>query len=229
MSLSTRYLRTEAVLGKEKSDKIRNSFVVVAGCGGVGGFAIEALARCGVKKIRVVDSDCFEETNLNRQLLCTQNNIGQSKVLEAKKRINEIDSSIEVDVLDLFINEKTIDEVLSGPIDIVLDAIDSVHSKCLLLSECKKRGIKVVSSMGAALRTDPTKIQVADISKTFGCPLAKQVRLELKQYGIENGIPCVFSPEHVNRVGKELGSLVTVVGSFGLALAQISIDRITDI
>jgi len=218
--------RTKALYGEENLNKIQNAKVAIAGLGGVGGYALEALARTGIKDFTLIDFDTFDVTNLNRQLLCLSSNIGSLKTEEAKKRLLDIDPQIKSRIISEKLTEANIDEFLSEA-DIVVDAIDDINAKVLLIKEGLKKQIPIVCSMGAASRIDPTKIKVTDISKTFGCPLAKQVRTKLREEGIETGFNCVFSPEHYENSSKEiLGSSVTVVGTFGLILAQEIINSI---
>ncbi len=216
--------RAEAILGSEKLRKLANSHILIAGLGGVGGHCLETLARMGVRKFTVVDCDRFEASNMNRQLLCTQKTLGMLKTDAAVLRLRELDDSIEVKAFSVFIDSSNADALLDG-VDLVADAIDSIDSKCLLISRCIEKKIKIVSSMGAALRSDPTKVRTGDISDVYGCPLAKQVRKKLKDYGITEGVPCVFSPEKTLPVTDGiLGSLPSVTGTFGLVLAQLAAD-----
>ena len=219
--------RLELLIGKNNIQTLKSSFAVVCGLGGVGGHCVEALARCGIGKIRIVDADCFEKSNINRQLFSDSHNIGKPKTEEVKKRLIEINPDIEIEELCLFADENNIDLVLKGNPDIVIDAIDSLSSKCMLLCECIKRNIKVVSSMGAALKTDPLKIKTADISETHTCPLAKAVRKELEKHNVKNGIRCVFSTEKsAKKENGILGSYEPVTGTFGLFLAHIAISQL---
>lgn len=223
------YSRTQAVLGSENIKKLCSSHVLIAGLGGVGGYALEALARMGVGRFTLIDSDVFELSNINRQILCLSSNIGMSKSKAAKERVLAINPEASVSTMQLFIEESNIESIIALKPDVVIDAIDSVASKCLLLSSCLKSGINVVSSMGAALRKDPCRIMTADISKTYGCPLAKAVRTGLKEYGITEGIQCVFSPEKSTPVQKGvLGSLPTVTGPFGFTLASLAVSVLTN-
>lgn len=226
MSQLKRYSRTEAVLGAEAVEKLNKCTVLIAGLGGVGGYCLEALVRSGVKHFVLADFDKFDETNLNRQILCLEDNIGKLKTDAAMLHLKEIDSTVSVVKLDMFIDSSNIDVLFAQNPDLVVDAIDSVNSKCLLLSECVKRGIPVVSSMGAAMKKDVSMLKIADLSKTYGCPLAKCVRTEMKKYGIEQGIDCVFSPEKTDTDKSKKGSLATVVGAFGFALAQTALEKI---
>lgn len=219
--------RTTDLLGEEAIYKLKTAKVLIAGLGGVGGFCLEALARSGVSSFVLIDADSFEESNLNRQLLCTDDNLNSLKTDAAEERVLEINPEAFVQKHPLFINESNIDCFLND-IDIVVDAIDSINSKCYLLKRCIEKNIPVVSSMGAALRTDPTLVRTSDISRTSSDPLAKAVRQNLRKDGIETGIQCVYSiekPKEFN--GKYLGSIVTVTGTFGLVLAQLAINQLT--
>lgn len=222
--MKQRLLRTELLLGKNSMNIINNSKVLIVGLGGVGGYTLEALARCGINHFTLVDSDKFDETNLNRQLLCTVETIGKYKTQAAKERIALIDKEIEVFTKEVFITPDNIKSIFDRRYDIVIDAIDSVDSKCALLSYCIENKIKVVSSMGAGFKTDPTKVRIDDISKTFSDPLAKKVRAVIKE-----GIPCVFSTEKPQKhEDKIIASIVTVTGSMGLALAQLAINTLLE-
>jgi len=214
------YSRTLAVLGEEKLEKLKRSHILIAGLGGVGGYALEALTRMGAGQFTLVDKDVFDESNLNRQILCLSTNIGTDKVQAAKERVLAINPDAKVEIFKVFIDGSNIDSLLDTCPDAVVDAIDSVGSKCLLLAKCRERNIPVVSSMGAARRQDPTKVLIADISNTHSCPLAKAVRTGLRKYGITEGIRCIFSPEKVSCAQSGiLGSLPAVVGAFGFAAA----------
>lgn len=222
-----RLLRTESILGLEAIEKLQNSTVLLVGLGGVGGYALESLARSGIGSFILIDSDRFDETNLNRQILCLQSNIGKLKTDIAKERILSIDSNIQIQTYPVFLDETNIDYFLEMKPNIVIDAIDSVTSKCKLLQKCVEKNIPVVSSMGAALKKSPILIRTADISQTSGDAIAKLVRTNLRKIGITNGIECVYSTEApCKQDNKVLGSLASVVGTFGLTLAQCAINRI---
>ncbi len=220
-------IRTTSLLGKEAIYKLNTARVLIAGLGGVGSFCLEALARSGVGSFVLIDADTFEESNLNRQLLCTEDNINLLKTDAAEERVHKINPDAKVQKHSLFLNESNIDAFLND-IDLVVDAIDSLDSKCYLLKRCIEKKIPAVSSMGAALRKDPTLVRTSDISKTSSDPLAKAVRQNLRKDGIETGIQCVYSiekPKEFN--GEYLGSIVTVTGTFGLVLAQLAINELT--
>lgn len=217
--------RLENVLGEENVKKLVGSTALVCGLGGVGGHCVEALARCGISSFILVDKDVFEISNLNRQTLSDFHNIGRAKTEVARERILSINPDAKVKIYTQFLDKSNTDEILSNNIDIAVDAIDSIQSKTHFLLSCLDKKISVVSSMGAALRTDPLKIRTDDILNTFGCPLAKLVRKTLVENGYQGGIMCVFSPEKSKKreMGQSLGSYAPVTGSFGLVLADLAI------
>lgn len=214
------YQRTELVIGKENLDRLKKAHICICGIGGVGSYVLEALARVGVGKITVIDSDKVDMTNINRQLIATVESVGNYKVCEAKKRINAINPQIEVIPIIDFLSKENVNQYIIQDLDYVIDAIDSVESKIALIKTCKQREIKIISSMGMANRCDPLKIKVADISKTEMCPLAKVVRKRLKQEGITK-VKVVFSIEQAAKSqSNELGSLPYVPATAGLIIAS---------
>lgn len=174
---------------------LKNSTVAILGVGGVGSFAAEACARSGVGRIILVDKDNVDITNVNRQLVANLSTIGQSKSAVMKNRIADINEDCEVIDMHMFYTEETFEEFFSYNPDYVIDASDTMVYKVHLMQECHRRGIKIISSMGAANKTDPTRFKIADISKTHTDPLAKIIRKKLRQAGIRKGIPVVFSDE----------------------------------
>lgn len=226
--MQQRLSRIEKLIGTENLMKLQNTHVLIVGLGGVGGYALEALARSGVMQFTLVDSDRFEQTNMNRQILCTANTVGMNKTDVAVNRIHEIDTNIKAEPINVFLDSNSINRVFNSKYDIVIDAIDSVESKICLLKHCIDERIPVVSSMGAGFRLNPTLIRTGDISETFGDPLAKTVRKKLSEYGITNGIQCVFSTEKPQKKAENtIASSITVTGCFGFVLAQLAINTIT--
>ena len=192
--------RTELLLGKEKNECLKTSTVLVAGVGGVGGYAVEMLARAGVGNLIIIDDDVVKETNINRQIIATSKNVGTSKVQLMKERISDINPEASVLAIRDFINEDNAGEFIRRfKPNFVIDAIDSISPKIALLKYCIENNVKIISSMGAGGRLDPTKIQYADISKTTNCALARTVRERLKKQGITKGLPTVFSTEPVRK------------------------------
>ena len=160
--MADRLMRTRLLLGDDGLEKLQNSTVMVIGCGAVGSYAIEALARGGIGHIKLVDFDVVEESNINRQLFALQSTVGMKKVEVARQRITDISPDIKVDIYDTFLDEKNADEIISN-VDFVVDAIDSRNSKIAIYQVCQEKKIPFISSMGAALRTDPSKIKIDTI------------------------------------------------------------------
>ncbi len=217
--------RTRLLFGDAGVQKLQNATVMVVGCGAVGSFAIEALARSGVGHIIVVDFDNVEPSNINRQLFALDSTIDQPKVDVACARIHDINPDIHVDTFNMFWDENT--NINVQP-DFVIDAIDTVPSKVALYQWCTQRNIPFVASMGAALKTDISMIKIAPISKTSVCPLAGRVRRAVRGMDLPD-FPVVFStqaPVPVVGHAKNMGSIITVTGTFGLVLANFVINNI---
>lgn len=189
------FSRTELVIGPEGLAKMKNSTVCVLGIGGVGSFAAEALARTGVGKLILIDKDVVDITNVNRQIPALTTTVGQYKTHIMKERIKLINPDCEVITLEIFYNQETKEEIFAHNPDYIVDAIDTITSKIELIVECKRRGVPIVSSMGAANKIDPTRFRVMDISKTSVDPIAKIIRKKLKDYGITKGVRVVCSTE----------------------------------
>lgn len=190
------FSRNELAIGTEGIDLLKNTTVAILGVGGVGSFAAEACARSGVGRIILVDKDNVDITNINRQLVAYMSTIGRSKSAVMKERIADINPNCEVTDMHMFYTEETYEQFFAMNIDYVIDASDTVIYKIHLMKECLKRGIKIISSMGAANKTDPTRFKIVDISKTHTDPLAKIIRTKLrKEDRITKGIPVVFSDE----------------------------------
>jgi tRNA A37 threonylcarbamoyladenosine dehydratase len=218
--------RISLLIGKEAVDKLKQSTVMVVGCGAVGSFAIEALARSGIGHLILIDFDKVEESNINRQLFALDSTIGLNKVDVAKNRVYDINPTIQVDSLNMFFDEKF---DLNVKPDFVIDAIDTVQSKIALYKWCFDKNIPFISSMGAARKTDITKIRIDKISRTTMCPLASKIRhivrdLKMKDfmvvYSVETAVPQI-------NAGHEFGSIITVTGTFGLMLADFVIKKLS--
>lgn len=189
------FSRNELAVGTEGIKLLKDTTVAVLGVGGVGSFAAEACARSGVGRIILVDKDNVDITNVNRQLVANLSTIGQSKSAVMKKRIADINEDCEVIDMHMFYTEETFEEFFSYDPDYVIDASDTLIYKVHLMKECLARGVKIISSMGAANKTDPTRFKIVDISKTHTDPLAKVIRRKLRDAGIYKGVPVVFSDE----------------------------------
>lgn len=190
------FSRNELAIGQEGIELLKNTTVAILGVGGVGSFAAEACARSGIGRIILVDKDNVDITNINRQLVAYMSTIGRSKSEVMKERIADINPECEVIDMHMFYTEETYEQFFELGIDYVIDASDTIIYKIHLMKECLKRGIKIISSMGAANKTDPTRFKISDISKTHTDPIAKIIRTKLrKEDHISKGIPVVFSDE----------------------------------
>jgi tRNA A37 threonylcarbamoyladenosine dehydratase len=202
-----RFSRTELLIGSVGLKKLQDSTVAIFGLGGVGSFTAEALARASVGKLVLVDYDLVCLTNVNRQLHAMIGTIGKPKVEVMAERIKKINPKVELVTHQSFYSAKLEDELLASDYDYVVDAIDNVTAKLHLIASAHKRGLKVISAMGAANKLDPTAIRIADISETHTCALARDVRKELrKKYEIEQGVQTVFSVERPNCIDEEVAA-----------------------
>ncbi|MDR1559443.1 MAG: tRNA threonylcarbamoyladenosine dehydratase, partial [Clostridiales bacterium] len=192
MAKNHRFSRTEQLIGKPALERLRGSSVAVFGIGGVGCYAAEALARSGVGKLILIDDDLVCETNINRQLHALDSTVGMPKVEAMRNRIADINPAAVVETLRVFYLPGT--ESVSWDYDYVIDAVDTVTAKLDIIMESQKRGVPVISAMGAGNKLDPTKFEIADIYQTSICPLAKVMRRELKKRGVES-LKVVYSKE----------------------------------
>ena len=234
MSIPARLMRTGLLLGEDGIKALQSSTVMIIGVGAVGGYALEAIARAGVGHIIVVDFDSFDETNINRQILALTSTIGRKKVEVAGERIKEINPNCLVETRDMFVDSDTLPELLALKPDFVIDAIDSLNAKCNLIETLWKHKIPFISSMGAALRTDPSFIKISTLDKTKNCGLSKLIRQRLRRREVDiKQIKCVYSDEPNNEQRKQaclenddpqarntLGSLPTITAIFGLTIAN---------
>lgn len=189
------FSRTELAIGTEGLEALKRSTVAVLGIGGVGSIAAEALARSGVGRIIMIDKDVVDITNINRQIHALTTTVGQPKAELMRDRIKLINPDCDAIALRMFYTEETYEQLFQYPLDYVVDASDTITYKIHLIKECLQRGIPIISSMGAANKLDPTKFQVADISKTSMDPIARVVRQRLRKEGIKKGVKVVFSTE----------------------------------
>ncbi len=188
--------RTELLIKEAGVEKLNKAAVLVVGLGGVGSFAAEFLARAGVGKMTIVDGDTVDITNINRQLPALHSTVGKHKVDVVSERLMDINPNLELVKVNEFLNPERMAEILDGGnFDYILDCIDSVSPKVSLIIAARRRKIKIVSSMGAGGKSDPSKVIVRDISKTQHCHLAREVRKRLKKEKIDKGIRCIFSDE----------------------------------
>jgi tRNA A37 threonylcarbamoyladenosine dehydratase len=190
-----RFSRTELLIGQAGLKRLHNSRVMICGIGGVGSYAAEALGRAGVGQITLVDFDDICLTNINRQIHALSSSVGQPKVEAMAARLRDINPDVEVVPVRAFFSREHAEVLLSSHPDYVLDAIDHFTAKAALITICREHGIPVVSSMGAANKLDPTKIQVADIAETRNCRMARSMRKILRKAGIVSGVQVVYSTE----------------------------------
>ena len=244
MSATDRLTRTRMLLGDEGLSRLQNAAVMVVGLGAVGGYALEALARSGIGRLVLVDFDVFDESNINRQILALTSTVGQKKTEVARRRVLDINPDCIVETRDMFVNADTLPQLLDIPVDFVVDAIDALNPKCCLMEALYERGIPFISSMGAALKTDPSFIKCGPLSASKNCGLAKFIRKRLRKRGLEiSRINCVYSDEQVclpetalafdgddasaGRVRHTLGSLPTITAIFGLTIANYVITSLS--
>ena len=187
------FSRTELLIGKEGVEKLQKAKIAIFGIGGVGSFVVEALARAGIGKFRLVDKDTVDVTNLNRQVIATAKTIGRSKVEVAKERILEINPKAEIEIHQEFFMPNS-QEILDDTINYIVDAVDTVTAKIELVIRANRHNISIISCMGTGNKLDATKFEVADIYQTSICPLAKVMRKELRARGIKK-LKVVYSKE----------------------------------
>lgn len=226
--------RTELLVGEEALLRLKNLHVLVVGLGGVGSFAAEFLARAGVGRMTIVDGDTVDLTNTNRQLPAMHSTVGKAKTAIMAERMLDINPELDLTVREEFLTPDSVKELITNDFDYVFDCIDSVQPKQYVIVTCKQKEIRVVSSMGAGGRVDPSKVQVADISETYNCPFAQQIRKGLKRKGVRRGVTVVFSSELVNRENCMMtdgnrfkksfyGTISYIPALFGLHMASVVI------
>lgn len=187
--------RTSLLIGEDTVRYLTTKHVMVVGMGGVGSYAAEFIARSGIGEMTIIDGDVVDPTNRNRQLPALATNHGVSKALIMEERLKAINPELKLHVIKEFVNPEMVLNHLTTAPDYIIDAIDSITPKITFIKTAYEKNLKLVSSMGAGAKLDPTKLQVVDISKTYNCPFAQQIRKNLKRMGIRRGIKVVFSPE----------------------------------
>lgn len=233
--MGNRLERTELLLGKKNIQILQESHIAVFGLGGVGSYAVEALARIGVGKLTLIDCDVFSESNLNRQLYATFDTIGKSKAQTAKDRIATIAPDCQVYTREMFYTPENADKIDLSAFDYIIDAIDTMTSKIELICRAYTAGVPIISCMGTGNKLDPTKLKVTDLYKTQGCPMARILRKELKRRGIPQ-LKVVFSEEEPkktvvpdeNSSRHAPGSAVFVPACAGLILASEAVRDLTE-
>lgn len=212
--------RTDLLIGKDNRQKLNNSHVAVFGLGGVGSYVCEALARAGVGKITLVDSDTVAPSNINRQLFALHSTVGKPKTAVAKDRIFDINPSIVTYEKEIFYSDETQDEISFSEFDYIVDAIDTVTSKLLIIENAYKYNVPIISCMGTGNKLDPSAFKIEDIKKTSVCPLARVMRRELKLRGIDS-LKVLYSKEQPVKTdgGRTPASISFVPSVAGLLIA----------
>ena len=222
------------LLGEEKLGRRRQAHVLVVGLGGVGAYAAEMIARAGVGRMTLADADVVNETNINRQLVALHSTVGRQKAEVLAERLRDINPAIELAVINRYIkDEETYTLLDAAPYDYVVDAIDTLSPKLALIAAALERRLPLVSSMGAGAKMDPTKLEIADISRTHHCPLAHMLRKRLHKLGIRSGFRAVFSPEPIREGAmilceeqnkkSNVGTISYIPPLFGIGCASVVI------
>jgi tRNA A37 threonylcarbamoyladenosine dehydratase len=242
-----RFSRIEKMIGSKRLARLQASTVTIAGLGAVGGYVVEGLARAGVGGLRLIDFDIVSPANINRQIYALDSTLGRLKTEVATERVLDINPDCRVEALNIFLDQQTMEQVFTPGSDLLIDAIDALNPKVEMLVRGWEKNIPLISSMGAALRTDPLQIRTADIMDSRQCPLARRIRKRLRRRGVGQGITCVFSLEKVEFDFKEpgnekmhdqdhglirgrkrhvLGSLPTIPAIFGLTIANLALEKL---
>jgi tRNA A37 threonylcarbamoyladenosine dehydratase len=232
--------RTELILDDEKLMRLKNSRVLIVGLGGVGAYAAEMICRSGIGSMTIVDGDHIHPTNRNRQLAALKSTEGLAKAEVMGQRLRDINPDIKLKVIQEYIKDERMEEVLNEDFDYVVDAIDTLSPKIFLLYHSLQRKFPVVSSMGAGGKFDPSKIIITDISETTDCSLARILRKRLHRLGVREGITAVFSPETIdkNKIiatnGEQnkasiVGTISYMPAAFGIACASVVIRDLAGI
>lgn len=217
--MEEQFTRTALLLGESAVEKLKNSSVLLFGVGGVGGYAAEALARAGIGKITLVDKDTVSESNINRQIIALHSTVGREKAEVMKERITDINPACIAEAKNCFFGEDNADDFDFSSYSYVVDAVDDVKAKSLIIERAKSAGVPVISAMGAGNKLNPTDFEAADISETSVCPLAKVVRKKLKERGI-TGVKAVYSKEIPVKHTSPVGSVSFVPPAMGLIIAE---------
>lgn len=217
--------RTVLLLGEEKLHRLEHSRVGIFGLGGVGGTAAEALVRSGIGSLLIVDSDTVSASNLNRQILYTEKDVGKSKAKVAKRRLYSLGSSVDIEAMDMVVDEHFFENYHIGHLDFVIDAIDDCNGKLAIAKYCLEKDIPFLVSLGMANRLDPTQVKIIKLNQTYNDPLAKKIRRLYKGAGLDiSRISCVFSSEEPIVRGETPASMMMVPSAAGLTLAYGAIS-----
>ncbi len=230
--------RTRLLLGDEGFEKLNSSHVLVVGLGGVGGYVAEQLTRAGIGELTIVDGDVVSQSNMNRQLLALQSTQGKPKAEVMAARLRDINPDVKLHVVNQFMKDQALIDLISQPYDYVVDAIDTVSPKVFLLYYAVQNNQRIVSCMGAGGKMHPDKIEIADIDKSHHCHLAFYIRKKLHKLGIRTGIKVVFSPEPVNKSAvieeesqnkaSNVGTISYMPAAFGCFCASVVINGLLE-
>jgi tRNA A37 threonylcarbamoyladenosine dehydratase len=229
--------RTQLLIGEEALRTLTQKHVMVVGMGGVGSFAAEFVARSGIGEMTIIDGDVVDPTNRNRQLPALSTNHGVSKAQIMAERLLAINPELKLHVVEEFVNPEMVQQQIARKPDYIIDAIDSITPKLTFIKLAYESKIPMVSSMGAGAKLDPTKLQVVDISKTYNCPFAQQIRKNLKDAGIRKGLTVVFSPERIikeslmltdgrNYKKSAYGTISYLPATFGAVVSSVAIREL---
>ncbi len=232
--------RTKMILGNNKLQKLKESKILIAGLGGVGGYVAEMLARAGIENFTIIDADVVDATNINRQIIALNSTIGKPKTELIKKRMLEINPDAQIDAKQIYLKDELIPQLLSVNYDYVVDAIDTLAPKIHFIKTCLERKLPLISSMGAGAKLDPSKVQVSDISKSYNDNLARILRKRLHRFGIYTGFKVVFSSEKVIKEAiietegeqnkkSTIGSISYMPPIFGIFMAAEVIKDLTSL
>ena len=230
--------RTRLLLGDEGFEKLNSSHVLVVGLGGVGGYVAEQLTRAGIGELTIVDGDVVSQSNMNRQLLALQSTQGKPKAEVMAARLRDINPDVKLHVVNQFMKDQALIDLISQPYDFVVDAIDTVSPKVFLLYYAVQNNQRIVSCMGAGGKMHPAKIEIADIDKSHHCHLAFYIRKKLHKLGIRTGIKVVFSPEPVSKSAvieeesqnkaSNVGTISYMPAAFGCFCASVVINGLLE-
>lgn len=222
--------RIKLVIGDDNYNKLKSSYVAIIGLGGVGSYIAESLARSGIGHLLLIDGDCIDQSNINRQIIALNSTVNEFKTEAMKNRIKDINPNCEVDIISKVYNVGDFNLFFNKKINIIAEAIDSVESKIDIIKTATEQNIEIISALGTGNKINPLDLEVADISKTHTCPLARVVRVRLKKNGITKGVKVVFSKEVPKRnESKTIGSLVFVPATAGIIIASEIVKKIINV
>ena len=214
------------LIGEKNFDKLQNKKVLIVGCGGVGGYALETIVRSGIINVDIIDFDKIDITNLNRQIITNQDNIGKLKIEEAQNRALTINPNVNVKIYPIFLDKDNINDILLNNYDYIIDACDSIDTKIELIKQSLERNIKLISCMGTAKKIDPTKLNITTLDKTNYDPLAKVMRKKVKDLKLNSKKIKVVSSTEIPLKSEILGSFMMVPATAGILCAKYIIEDI---